>query len=389
LLAAAYADRFVRLMDVTALRFVFAFRCDGHQIGFDAGGARLGPVLRGSEFGWLDIQRPSEFHEFNTGNTDVELAGCQFSPDGRLLVCGTLTNVLFCDAATGAPLLQRRGFRLPAFAFDPRGEALFAAGTPGMHRWTMRWREPTWLEMTDGEILFPGAGWRAFTFSARGDWFAAANVRSNAAYLFDRSLTNRIAEAGPHPGADAVAVSPNGRWLATGSSTDRQVKVWAAGSDRERLALAVGPAPQPIFSADGKWLAAFGNSFHLYATGSWQPAPPLPIPEGAPVLGAAAFSPDGRVLAVICDLYTIRLFDLLTWQPLGLLRPAGPVKITGLAFSPDGARLAAAGDIARLRVWDLHDIRQRLAEFGLDWDLPPLPPAEATNARTLRVTFVR
>jgi len=388
LLAAAYADRFVRLMDVTAIRFVFAFRCDSHQIGFDAGGTRLGPVLRGTEFGWLEIQRPSEYHEFNAGSTAVELAGCQFSPEGRLLVCGTLTNVLICDAASGAPLTQLRGFRLPAFAFDPRGEALFAAGTPGLHRWTMRWHDPSRLELTEGEILFPGAGWRAFNFSAQGDWFAAANARSNAAYVFDRSLTSRIVEVGPHPGADAVAVSTDGRWLATGSSTDRHVKVWATGSGQERLTLAVGPAPQVIFSGDGKWLAAFGDSFHLYATGSWQPAPPLPIPEGPPVLGAAAFSPDGRLLAVISDRYTIRLFDLRTWQPLGLLRAAGPI-MTGLAFSPDGALLAAVGGKARLRVWDLRGVRGRLAEFGLDWDLPPLPPAAATNAAALRVTFAR
>ena len=389
LLAAAYADRFVRLMDVTAMRFVFVFPCDSHQITFEAGGARLGPVLRGPEFGWLDIQRPTEFHEFNAGSTAVELTGCQFSPDGRLLVCGTLTNVLFCDAATGAPLQQLRGFRLPAFAFDPRGEALFASGTPGLYRWTMRWPDPTRLELLESGMPFPGAGWRAFNFSAHGDWFAAANVRSNAAYVFDRSLTNWIAEAGPHPGADAVAISPDGRWLATGSSTNRQVKVWAASSGRELLTLAVGPAPQVVFSADGKWLAAFGDSFHLYATDSWQPAPSLPFPDGAPVLDTAAFSPNGRVLAVICDLSTIRLFDLLTWQPIGLLRPAAPGKMTGLAFSPDGTRLAAVGNVARVRVWDLRGVRGRLAELGLDWDLPPLELATTTNTPVQRVTFPR
>jgi WD40 repeat protein/tRNA A-37 threonylcarbamoyl transferase component Bud32 len=383
LLAVAYADRVVRLLDVTAIRSVFFFRCDSHQIGFDTTGARLGPMLRNSELGWLEMQRPAEFYEVNTGNTTVELAGCQFSPDGRLLVCGTMTNVLFCDAATGAPLLQRHGFRLPAFAFAPHGEALFAANLAGLRGWILRRGEAAQLELTQGEVLFPGAGWRAFNFSARGDWFAAANMRSNAAYLFDRSLTNRIAEAGPHPGADAVAVSPDGRWLATGSSTDRHVKVWAVGSDRERLTLAVGSAPQAVFSADGKWLAAFGDGFHLYATATWQPAPPLPFPESPPVLGAAAFSPDGRVLAVICDLYTIRLFDLLTWQSLGLLQPAGTRKITGLAFSPEGASLAAVGDMARLRVWDLRGLRRRLVEFGLDWDLPPLPLTGTTNLADL------
>jgi WD40 repeat protein len=243
------------------------------------------------------------------------------------------------------------------------------------------------LEASQEQILIPGAGWRAFDCGARGDWFAAANAHSNAAYLFDRSLTRRVAETGYHPGADAVAVSPDGRWFATGSGTDRQVKVWEANSRREMLTMFVGPAPQVAFSADGQWLAASGSGFHLYATGSWQPAVPLPIPDGT-VLGAGAFSADGRVLAVISDLYTVRLFDLRTWQPLGVLQPPGNKRMTGLAFSPDGTRLAAAGDNARLRVWDLHRIRQRLVEFDLDWDLPPLPPPKQ-SPENFRLVFAR
>ena len=386
-LAFGYGDRMTRLFDLTALRTVFDFRGDSHQIGVDASGTRLGPMLRGSEFGWLEFQRPTEFQEFTTGSTTVELDGCRFSPDGRLLVSGTLTNVLLSDAATGKRLAQLRGFRLTAFAFDPRGHALFSAGTPGLHRWALRWREPSLPEASEAELVIPGAGWRAFTFSARGEWFAAANVRSNAAYLFDRSLTNRLAEVGPHSGADAVAISPDGRWLATGSSTDRRVKVWAAVSGQELLTLAVGREPQVTFSADGKWFAAFGDGFHLYAASTWQPAPPLPIQEGHPLLSAAAFSADGSMLAVVADFYTIHLFDLRTWRPLGVLHAPRERKMTGLAFSPDGTRLAAAGVLARLRVWDLGGLRQRLDEFGLAWDLPPLSAGPYRPVR--RATFSR
>ncbi len=389
LLAAAHADRMVQLISLTALRSVFEFRCDNHQIGFDAAGMRLGPMRRGPEFGWLELQPPSEFQQFTTAHTGVQLIGCQFSPDSRLVATGTLTNVLFCDLTKGNSFIQIPSFRLTAFTFDPRGEAMFAAGTPGLHRWSMNWREPAWLEMSDMEVVFNGAGWRAFTFSAQGDWFAAANVRSNAAYLFDSTLTNQLVEVGPHRGADAVAVSPDGRWLATGSSTDRQVKVWDANSGNEVLTLAVGATPRPVFSPDGKWLVAYGASFHLYATGSWQPAPQLPVAEGQPLMGAAAFSPDGRILAAVCDMFTIQLFDLEKWQSLGVLRPLELIRMSGLAFSPDGTLLAASGTVARMRIWDLRATRERLAEFGLDWELPPLPPAATTNSEKLRVTFAR
>src|SRR5262249_31160355 len=33
-----------------------------------------------------------------------------------------------------------------------------------------------------------------------------------------------------------------------------------------------------------------------------------------------------------------------------------------------------------IQVWDLRQIRQQLAAMGLDWDLPPYPPAAKTDA---------
>src|SRR4030095_15883996 len=110
----------------------------------------------------------------------------------------------------------------------------------------------------------------AIAFSARGDWFAAANARSNAAYVFDRSLTNQLVTLGPHPGADFVALSPDGRWAATGSSQDRQIKVWDARAGGKLLDVAAGASPRAAFSADGKWLATVGGPFALGGDGFWQ-----------------------------------------------------------------------------------------------------------------------
>jgi hypothetical protein len=36
----------------------------------------------------------------------------------------------------------------------------------------------------------------------------------------------------------------------------------------------------------------------------------------------------------------------------------------------------------RLQVWDLRLIRRELHEIGLDWDLPPFPPAADLHAFT-------
>jgi WD40 repeat protein len=146
--------------------------------------------------------------------------------------------------------------------------------------------------------------------------------------------------------------------------------------------------PRAAFSADGKWFASFGDIFELREIGSWRPAPTLPFPEGRPLLGAAAFSPDSRLLAIVRDQYSVQLFDLATFQSLGVLTPPDEKAILTLEFSPDGGRLVAGCLTGRVRAWDLRRTRQQLSGFALDWDLPRLEPASATNVSAQRVVVV-
>ena len=85
------------------------------------------------------------------------------------------------------------------------------------------------------------------------------------------------------------------------------------------------------------------------------------------MLGAAAFSPDSSILAVVTDVRSIHLIDLRTFETLAVLTPPGATEVQALAFSRDGSRLAAVGDAVRLRVWNLPLLREQLAEFHLDW----------------------
>lgn len=136
------------------------------------------------------------------------------------------------------------------------------------------------------------------------------------------------------------------------------------------------------FSRDNRWLAVHGDVFDLRRVGTWEPAPPLPYPGARPTLGAAAFSPDGRVFAVVEEQESVRLFDLAEWKSLGRLSAPVAGSINALAFSPDGAQLAAACVRGRMRLWNLTAIRKELAALQMDWDLPA--PAEATSAQTTR-----
>jgi WD40 repeat protein len=387
LLTAAGEDRVLRLWQSHRSDVIFSSFCDGQRIAFSPDRRRIGPVIRGDDIGWLALARSEELVDEAIGGAPVTSA--QFTPDNRVLGIAWRTMVGFVDPAAARILgSSRPNQRVEAFRFHPRGDVLIEADPTGIVRRSVRWATPAELECSVREEVIGGPGWTALSFSARGDWLAAANSRSNAAFLFDRTLTNRPAILGPHTGTDAVAVSPDGRWVATGSGADRRVKVWDTGSGTNVLDLAAGMMPRAAFSADGKWLATFGNIFELRETGSWRPAPALPFPEGRPLLGAAAFSPDGRLLAVVRDLHSVQLFDLATFQPLGTMTPPNERGIQTLEFSPDGGKLAAGCLAGRVQIWDLRRIRQKLADFGLDWELPSLE-AGATNVPPWRVVVAR
>jgi eukaryotic-like serine/threonine-protein kinase len=376
LLAAAFNDRVLRFLDLTAIRggFETEVRCDAHRLAFSEDGKRVGLVFRGHEPNWLEIVPSSDFQEFNVASTTIQLDGCSFSPDGRIIAVGTATNVVLCNPATGARLASLANWRISAFCFDPWDPFVIAARSPGVFRWAVSGADASPVQFANEQQILSGRGWRALTFSADGEVFAAANARSNAVFIFDRTFTNQLAQLGPHAGTDSVVISPHREWLATGSSADRQIKVWDLRTGAEVLPLAVGPAPRAAFSDDGKWLATFGDTFELRATGSWKPAP-LAFGDPPSVFGAVAFSRDSRLLAVVRDLERIQLVDLHTLRPLGVLHPPGDGEINAVAFSPDGTRLVSVGQAARLRVWNLRQIRQELAELDLDWDIPGFPPA--------------
>jgi WD40 repeat protein len=371
LLAVQGEDRVLRLIDTQAMRNAFDARCDGGVLAFDPTGTRLGPVFRGEEFGWFEQHPPAAFDQITVAATRSEFDGCHFSPDGRLVAVGNARETVICDAAGKGRLLALPGWRIGAFAFDPASAAAYAATSSGLARWPFRSNPTEPLAPPTWESLRPGRGWCSLAFTPDGSRLIAANSVSNAAFVLDRTLSGHLARLGPHDRIETAALSPDGRWAATASSSDRQVRVWNVDSATCVHVIPAGANPRVAFSPDGRWLASSGDAFALLSVGSWSPAPPLPVPDNRLLLGAAAFSPDGRLLALVCDQSTVQLVDLQSFQPLGLLQLPGPTSLLALRFSPDGSRLAGTGALGRLQIWDLRQIRRSLRELGLDTDWPP------------------
>jgi WD40 repeat protein/class 3 adenylate cyclase/energy-coupling factor transporter ATP-binding protein EcfA2 len=69
-------------------------------------------------------------------------------------------------------------------------------------------------------------------------------------------------------------------------------------------------------------------------------------------VNAAAFSPDGRLLAT-ATLNEVTVWDTETWRPTGPPLGSDQRGWSGLDFSPDGRTLALAGGDGRVELWDV------------------------------------
>src|SRR5262249_25880285 len=168
------------------------------------------------------------------------------------------------------------------------------------------------------------------------------------------------------------AVSPDGRWVATGSHTSDDgfaVRVWDARTGQPVKALPVPGPCHVAFSPDGRWLLTTSGGGRLWRAGTW---------EQGPALGglASCFAPDGRSLAVEGKGGAIRLVEADSGAAIARLEGPVHTSMIPLCFSPDGTHLVAGDDEnERLVVWDLRALRQDLQALGLDWHAQPFPVA--------------
>jgi WD40 repeat protein len=96
---------------------------------------------------------------------------------------------------------------------------------------------------------------------------------------------------------------------------------------------------------------------------------------------AAAFSPDGAVLAIGDDRGVIRLWEVGTLEPRGTPLVGHSRAVRGLAFSPDARTLLSSSGDATLRLWDVAVSEElvSLREHGVSPALPQFTP----DGRTL------
>ncbi len=398
---ASHGEKRIRIWDVATHQSVATWPSEswhGTVLTYSPDGTRL--AFGGME-GIVEIWDTATGRKVRTlkGHAGVIWA-LAFSPDGQRLATGGADGKMrlweIAEPGGAAPI-ARPDSGTGYADLSPDGRSLLVVGSPGWLKHIELWDTAT-RRMRGGPIDLP--------LSLEGHAWSAEGARL---YLADEGKTVRVIEtASGHvlrnlqidaePSWDAIALSPDERWLAysvpggtirvrdartgvesrtirgladevhglrfspdgtrlLGADASGGLKIWDLATGREVAATTLsGMYIEKIrFSRDGTRVAIVGNRLglatgevHILDAGSareiWS------LRGHNLVVGYADFSPDGRRLVTAGADRTVRIWDLGTGQEI--LKLSGEPMVMTVLFDADGHRLISASMDRTIRFWD-------------------------------------
>jgi hypothetical protein len=287
------------------------------------------------------------------------------------------------DAVTGAELARLPSRTIPVGFEQPSGALVTHDARRGFERWPVTRAAGGLVRIGPARHLAAG-GWFGLTpgMSRDGRVLVQPHPASSlGADIFHLGGTPRMvrAERDPHWDNRSASVSPDGRWVITGSHAGNgTIRVHDAGTGA-LIARLHDCSGSGWFSPDGIWVAIgdYRGEGKLVRARTWE--------DHLTLRRAGPFSPDSRLIAVGDGVGAVRLLECETGREVTRLEVADPTWLVPAAFSPDGGRLHAFGTDNRalhLWTWDLRHLRTRLKELDADWDWPEFPPAAAVEPVT-------
>ncbi|WP_329537235.1 NB-ARC domain-containing protein (plasmid) [Streptomyces sp. NBC_01450] len=221
-----------------------------------------------------------------------------------------------------------------------------------------RWPLPDYPDASQRRTLAGHIGGvHAVAVSPGGTWLATGSGDGKVRIWDVTTGRTTRTLTGDTSGVVAMAVSPDGTWLLTGSE-EGKVRVWdvTTGQTTRTLLQRAGVHAVAI-SPDGTWFAVCSNGLVLIrdvASGQITRT----FTDHASSVVAVAVSPDGTWLATGSSAGEVRIWDVSTGRPTRTLSGhSGPIK--AVAISPDGTWLATGGtravgsEYGEVRIWDV------------------------------------
>src|SRR5215203_5816702 len=192
-----------------------------------------------------------------------------------------------------------------------------------------------------------------------------------------------MAGPGSSTGSGSLVVNHDGRWIAMGrNGRETRITVWDTSTEKiaHRFNSEVSHV---VFHPDGQKLLAVGTkTTTLFEMTSWKVLWQRPRPPLVDMIGSAAFTADGSMLAYTHGVDTVEIVSPATGEHIATIAGATTIPLSGLRFSADGRTLAAASTQGRIHVWDMTALRSDLAKLGLDWPLKERTTAVHFTSKT-------
>jgi len=270
--------------------------------------------------------------------------GVAFSPDGERAVTTSLDHSAgVCSVETGKQsVILGHGDVVTSAAFSPDGQRIVTASDDNT--------VPIW-DAQMGERIVTLSG-RTAVYSPDGRSIVTSDGDTARIWNADNGKLAMVLR-GHRSRVTGAVFSPDGRSVLT-ASDDKTARLWSAGTETNtQMAVLVahtGSAGRAVFSPDGRraLTASDDNSVRLWDAEAGRQIATF-TRAGS---GMAAFSPDGRLVA-IPDNNTVVVRDANTGEREDRIFQGHSAAVQSVAFSADGRRIVTASDDRTARVWDL------------------------------------
>jgi RNA polymerase sigma factor (sigma-70 family) len=292
--------------------------------------------------------------------TGAAVWGLAYSPDGKIIVSGTEIGLRLWEAETG------RLRRQVEAKIDPRGALAFDPDGKAVHLYE------------DGVVRSVDAGTGKevrrlalpMAKNAYSAWFTpdgrtlAASLPDSSVLHFDLATGEEKVRLKAKDGNFAhIAFSPNGRALAlTGHSSLVQLFKAADGSAQFELQTPLKAVNRMAFSGDGKKLLTagrFGEPAVIWDLSTRKVLSRLTGDGVEHDPRSAAFSPDGKLIAIGSQLKYVVLYEVATGKEVRRLL-TWPTCLN-LRFSPNGQTLLVGTGGGEITQWDVETGKPRPA----------------------------
>jgi WD40 repeat protein/transcriptional regulator with XRE-family HTH domain len=366
-LATGSTDTTVRLWDIATGQTVHTFT--GHTR--DVDGLAFSPdgkyLISGSDDGTMrlwDLATYQPVRMFSGTNAPIEWI--YFSPDGKYLLTDSQTPHIW-DVASGQIVRTFTGHTDLAWpVFSPDAKYVFTASLDGTAR--------LWDAATGGQIrLFAGPlNWcNAVAYSPDGRYVVAGcgdssnqNLPASIIRMWNVATGEQVRQFTGAQGIYASAFSPDGRYLLTGGE-GKVGQLWdvASGQQVRQFSGHADGLYSVAFSPDGQWIATSSKD-RTARLWRLQPNPGALVLNGhTNNVWSATLSPDGKYILTSSDDNTARLWNAATGQELQ--RFQGHTGSVGSAvFAPDGKTILTASKDKTARLWDVATGRQVMTFTG-------------------------